>query len=177
MSLPLVSVILQGIVTLMFIGSWIVARRNLLVYRQQSQAGLLKHAMDEYRALVVDDVFERYAEELEQWKSALLDSQDLQPTMAYYTKFTHISRIGFFYDHLGLLVRQGLLDFELCFEVVPMPYKFWEDTREFREVMKAATYAEFWDPFEALHDRYVAERRRRGRPPTFSELLRRSLKA
>lgn len=171
MSLQLVSVLLQAFVASMFAGSLIVAFRNLVIFRHQSQAAVLKQAMQDYQALVADDAFEHYEAEVERWRTAMLESTELQPTMAYYTKFTYISRIGFFYDHLGLLVRQGLLDFELCFEVVPMPYKFWNDTAEFREMMKKATYAEFWDPFEHLHDRYMAERARRAQPTSIKALI------
>lgn len=173
MSLQLISVLLQATVMVIFVGSLIVARRNLLVYRQQGQASLLKTAMEDYRALVADDVFDNYHQELEEWRASMRDRDGLQPHMAYYTKFSNISRVGFFYDHLGLIVRQGLLDFEMCFEVVPMPYKFWDDTREFRELMKKATYSEFWDPFEYLYDRYMAERRVRGQVADIDVLLAR----
>lgn len=169
MSLQLFSVLLQAFVASIFLGSLVVAFRNLVIFRHQAQAAVLKQAMMDYQALVAADAFEHYQAEVERWQTAMLESSELQPTMAYYTKFTYISQVGFFYDHLGLLVRQGLLDFELCFEVVPMPYKFWNDTAEFREMMKKATYAEFWDPFEYLHDRYMAERARRVEPqPLFS---------
>jgi len=175
MTLQLISVLLQGFVAAMFGGSLIVGYRNLVIFRHQSQASVLKQAMQDYQALVADDAFEYYQGELESWRTAMLESSELQPTMAYYTKFTYISRIGFFYDHLGLLVRQGLLDFELCFEVVPMPYKFWNDTAEFRALMKNATYAEFWDPFEHLHNRYMAERARRARPDNLRALIERTV--
>ena len=171
MTLEVVSVVLQGVVAFMFGGSLLVARRNLIAFRHHHQSNLLKSVMADYRELVAEGVFDEYQRDLDSWRTELLDSEPLAPKMAYYTRFDRISRIGFFYDHVGLLVRQGLLDFKLCFEVVPMPYAFWKDTREFRAVMKRATYAQFWDPFEYLHDRYERERSVRGRPATLRSML------
>ncbi len=166
----MLSVMLQGVVALLFAGSLLVAQRNLGLFRHNHQAMLLKSGMDEYRALVTQEAFDTYPDELESWRRSLAESE-LAPTMAYYTRLGTISQIGLFYDWVGLLVRKGLLDFDLCFEVVPMPYKFWADTQEFRAMMKEATYSEFWDPFEYLHGRYVAERRRRTDPPSIRSLI------
>ena len=171
MTLPIISAVLQGVVALLFAGSLAVALRNLALFRHNHQAMLLKSVMDDYRALVADDAFEAYVDELAAWKQEMLNAEGLAPTMAYYTKLSRLSQIGFFYDHVGLLVQQGLLDFALCFEVLPMPYRFWHDTREFRALMKKATYAGFWDPFEYLHDRYERERARRHPPQELSQLI------
>lgn len=172
MTLQALSVALQGAVVLLIGGSLLVARRNLVLFRHNHQAMLLKSVMDEYRALVAEDVFDAYPEELASWQRSM-EETELAPTMAYYTRLGAISRIGLFYDWVGLLVRDGLLDFELCFEVVPLPFKFWEDTQEFRSLMKSATYAGFWDPFEYLHRRYLERRASERQRPTLRALLNR----
>lgn len=171
MTLQALSVALQGAVVLLIGGSLLVARRNLVLFRHNHQAMLLKSVMDEYRALVAEDVFDTYPAELASWQHSL-EETELAPTMAYYTRLGAISRIGLFYDWVGLLVRDGLLDFELCFEVVPMPFKFWDDTQSFRTLMKSATYAGFWDPFEYLHGRYLSRRSSQRTRPSLRALLR-----
>lgn len=169
--LQLLSVILQALVTCIFIGSFFIAYHNLRIFRQNHNAMVLKTVMNDYKKLVADEVFDKYPEELESWKYRLLES-DFSPTMAYYNQLGIISRIGSFYDYVGMLLQKGLLDFDLCFEMVPFPYKFWEDTQEFRKIMKQATYAEFWDFFESLHNRYRTELAKRQKPHPLEKLLR-----
>jgi hypothetical protein len=163
---------MQGYVTVVFTVSLWFAWRNLRLFNHTHQANLLKSVVDDYRRLVEQDAFENYEAELEEWKRKLVGS-DMTPVMVYDTKLSSIAQIGHFYDHLGLLLRQGLLDFRLCFEVVPVPYKFWEETEEFRNVMRRVTYAQFWGAFEHLVRRYRVEKRRRERPMPVQEALRR----
>lgn len=176
MNLQFVSVILQGVVTLFFAASLVVGLWNLRLFHQSHQATLLKGIMEDYRRLVDRGVFDAYEQELQNWREKLKDSE-FAPVLAYDTNFTAISQIGHFYDHVGLLLRKGLLDFQLCFEVLPVPYKFWEDTKDFRGVMKRVTYSEFWDHFEEVVDRYQAEKSRRVAPMTVVQALRRTSRA
>lgn len=172
MSLQFVSVVLQGYVTIVFTVSLWFAWRNLRVFNHTHQAGLLKSITEDYRRLVEQNVFEKYETELEDWQKKLLES-DMTPVMVYDTKLSSIAQIGHFYDHLGLLLRQGLLDFHLCFEIVPVPYKFWEDTKELRSVMRRVTYSEFWSSFEYVVRRYQDEKKHRERPVSVQQALRR----
>lgn len=172
-SLQFVSVCLQATITSLFAGSLWFAWRNLKLFNHTHQASLLKALVEDYRRLVERDVFDQYHGELEEWQKKLLNS-NLAPAMVYNTKLSNLAQIGQFYDHVGILLRQGLLDFHLCFEVIPVPYKFWEDTKDFRAIMKEVTYAEFWDSFEYLVRRYESEREARKRPLSVSQALRRA---
>lgn len=167
--LQALSVSLQGVVTVLFAASFIVALRNLHLFRNNHNATLIKYVLDEYKMLVAEDVFSRYPEELTTWKSQMEDTS-FSPSMSYYTRLNIIARIGSFYEYVGLLVDKRLLDFNLCYEVLPMPYKFWQDMQEFRAIMKQVTYKQFWDYFENLHHKYIEERTKRNAPPPLMKL-------
>jgi hypothetical protein len=66
-------------------------------------------------------------------------------------------------------VRLGYLDFDLIYEVVDFPDKFWDETDEFRKSARTVNWfdankrlPDFWKNFEYLHDRYVERRKLEG---------------
>ncbi len=158
-----IQLFLQAIVTCLFIGSFWLGFHNLQIFRQNHHANLLKIIMSDYMSLVQSDVFENYEKDLDEWKKQLIASE-LSPSKFYYDQLNNLSKIGHYFDHVGLLVNKKLIDFDLVFELLPFPYKFWEDTQEFRKVMQELTYSDFWNQFNYLHEQYMKERAKRDKP-------------
>jgi hypothetical protein len=152
--IPLVALIFQGIITVLFLGSFWIGYKNLREFKKSYMTNTLKSIMDDYQKLINEDAFNCYQQELVTWKNKLADS-DFSPTLFYYNTLNHISRIGQFYEHIGLLVRDELVDFDVLFELLPFPFKFWEDTEEFRTLMQEMTYVDFWLHFHYLRQRYL----------------------
>jgi hypothetical protein len=170
--IPLMALIFQGIIVFLFIGSFWIGYKNLREFRKSSTANTLKTIMDDYQKLIHENEFNCYTKELIDWKEKLADT-DFSPTLFYYNTFNHISRIGQFYEHVGLLVRDEIIDFNVLFELLPFPFKFWEDTSEFREIMQDVTYVDFWLHFQYLRERYIKARRMREPPRRKIEVLKR----
>ena len=170
-SIPLASLVLQLIVALIFVGSLLVGWYNLKVFQRSSSTSTFKLIMDEYRKLIDDHAFDRYPQDLDHWREELVKS-DFSPHTFYYTQLNHISRIGEFYEYVGVLVRHRLGSFELLFELLPFPNKFWEDTLEFQAAMQEIMFADFWNNFVYLHDRYVKMRKERSKPRRKQWVLR-----
>lgn len=170
--IPVVTLIFQGIVAFLFLGSFWIGYRNLREFKKSSTANTLKTIIDDYQKLINDNTFNCYTKELVDWKTKLADT-DFSPTLFYYNTFNHISRIGQFYDHVGLLVRDEIIDFNILFELLPFPFKFWEDTSEFRGIMQDVTYVDFWLHFQYLRERYVEVQSMRKPPKRKAEVLKR----
>lgn len=161
--IPLLSLCFQGSIMLLFLGSFFVAVYNLMAFKQANITNALKSVMDDYWALTQDRVFEKYHEDLKHWRDNLAQTE-LNPLTFYYQHLNYVARVGQFYEMVGVLVRKRLVDFDLLFEVLPFPDKFWQDTREFREVMQQVTYSDFWYNFEFLETVYQQARKQRPRP-------------
>ena len=170
--IELVTLTFQGVIALLFLGSFWIGYKNLREFKKLSTANTLKAIMDDYQKLIDDNVFNNYTQELADWKSKLADT-DFSPTLFYYNTFNHISRIGQFYEHVGLLIRDDIIDFDILFELLPFPFKFWKDTEEFRTLMQEMTYIDFWLHFHYLRQRYVEARELRAPPKRKAEVLQR----
>ena len=170
--MPVMTLIFQGVIALLFLGSFWIGYKNLREFKKLSTANTLKAIMDDYKKLIDDNAFNLYAEELIDWKIKLADS-DFSPAFFYYNTFNHTSRIGQFYEHIGLLVRDEIIDFNILFELLPFPFKFWKDTEEFRTLMQEMTYVDFWLHFHYLRQRYLEARELREPPKRKAEVLQR----
>jgi len=162
--------IFQGIIAILFIGSFFVALYNLRVFKNNHNTITLKNVLDDYRALLKSGVFSRYEEDLEKWKTRMASS-DFQPMFFYYNEMPCVSEIGQFYELVGVLVRNDLIDLNLLFEILPFPDQFWRITFEFRKAMQEITYEHFWDNFEDLRVRYTMKRKSRKPPKKKREVL------
>ncbi|MGE0200118.1 MAG: hypothetical protein AB7P76_04030 [Candidatus Melainabacteria bacterium] len=169
-TIPLATLILQSAVATLILFSVIVAWHNLKIFKRSSATTTLKQIMDDYRTLVMDNAFEVYGDDLVNWRENLVNS-DFSPHTFYYTQLKKIARIGEFYEYVGVLVRNKLVDFDLLFELLPFPDKFWEDTQEFRTAMQEIMFVEFWNNFIYLHKRYMANRATRSKPKAKKSLL------
>lgn len=169
--IAVIAIIFQGIVTVMFVGSFWLGYSNLLVFKKSHLTNTLKIIMEDYQKLVNKNSFNLYGQELVTWKSKLIES-DFRPYLFYYNTLNHISRIGHFYEYVGLLVRNELIDCDTLFELLPFPYKFWEDTVEFRALMQEMTYEDFWSHFQYLHQCYLEIRSQRESPKHKDEVLK-----
>lgn len=167
----MMALIFQGIVAVLFLGSFWVGYSNLRAFKKSHLTNTLKTVLDDYQKLVKEEVFNRYPQDLVAWKEKMADS-DFSPTLFYYNTLNHISRIGQFYEHVGLLVRDELIEFDVLFELLPFPYKFWEDTIEFRTLMQELTYVDFWLHSQYLHQRYLEARSRREPPQRKAQVLK-----
>lgn len=165
-----VATISQITIALVFVGSFIVGFYTLRTMQRSNAVATVKSVMDEYRILTASRSFDEYRTELENWNNALQGSE-LTPHSFYYFQLQHISTIGQFYDYVGLLVMKRLVDFHLLFEILPFPYVFWAETKEFRQAMKEMTYADFWNGFEHLHSRYTQEKSQRDKPRSRKSVL------
>ncbi len=168
--IPLVSIILQGIIAAMFTGSLVVAGHHLRTYKKASTTESLRAILDDYNEMVQEGVFDSYDKDLETWKEKLAASEKA-PVNFYLHHLKSISRIGQFYERVGLLVRQDLVNFDLLFEMLPFPDKFWNETQEFRKTMSEITYVDFWNHFESLHRRYENARKNKDEPKDVSSVL------
>ncbi len=171
-----IQLFLQAFIALLFLGSFIIGVTNLLMFRKNHNASQLKSIMNDYLKMTAEEVFSNYIDDLAQWKTDLAES-DVRPRKFYYDQLNNMSRIGHFYEHVGLLVKKRLLDFHLLFELLPFPYKFWEDTEEFRDIMQKLTYSDFWGHFSYLYTRYEAESRNREKPALKAQLLKKYFKS
>lgn len=161
----------QIIVTVLFMGSFIIAYINVRTFRKSNTTATLKGVMEDYRQLAREGAFSKYEEELIDWKDQL-SSTELTPTNFYYNHFKHTSTIAHFYEHVGILVKYNLIDFEILFELLPFPNKFWEDTKEFQKIMQELTYIDFWIHFIYLHKRYMEAREKRQKPRKKAAILK-----
>ena len=168
--IPLVALIFQGIITVLFLGSFWIGYKNLREFKKSYMTNTLKTIMDDYQKLTNENAFDGYPQELATWKHRLDDS-DFSPTLFYYNTLNHISLIGQFYEHVGLLVRDELVDFDVLYELLPFPHKFWEDTTEFHALMQEMTYMDFWLLFQYLRQRYLEADNRREPPKRKAEVL------
>lgn len=166
-----IALIFQGIITVLFLGSFWVGYGNLLVFKKSYLTNTLKTVMDDYQKLINENAFNCYSQDLMVWKSKMADS-DFSPALCYHNTLKHLSRIGQFYEHVGLLVQDELIDYDILFELLPFPYKFWEDTTEFRTLMQEMTYVDFWSHFQYLHHRYLETRSQRERPKHKADVLK-----
>ena len=160
----------QVAIAIMFAGSFIIGYFNLIAFNRSNTISTLKHLLDEYQALIKRGTFESYENELTNWKEQLATSA-LAPHAFYYKHLKHVSAVGLFYDYVGVMVKKRIVDFSLLFEVLPFPYMFWADTKDFRESMQEVTYANFWENFEYLSDRYYKERSKRDTPKNKQALV------
>lgn len=168
--LVICGLIFQGVIALLFLGSFFVALYNLRVFKNNHNTITMKNMLDDYRSLLKNGVFNQYEEDLEKWKSRMASS-DFQPMFFYYNEMPYVSEIGQFYELVGVLVRNGIIDLDLLFEILPFPERFWQRTREFRTAMQEMTYEHFWDNFEDLRERYARKRRTRKPPKMKREVL------
>lgn len=155
--LELLKLLFQAIVAVSFLGSLIIAAYHLNAYRRASVIAATHEIMDDYYALIENRAFEKYEDDLNQWKNNVIESEFNTGTF-YYNNVQYLSRIGQFYDHVGLMVYKKLIDIDLLFEILPFPDKFWEDCNEFRTIFREASYNRFWYHFEYLRDLYVEKR-------------------
>ncbi len=165
-----VSIGYQVIIVFIFIGSFTVGLGNLRAFQRSNNMIILKNVLDDYRKLVDNNAFEAYLDELATWEEDMAASH-LTAHSYYYNRLRNIAAIGIFYEHLAVLVNKKIVKFELLFEIMPFPDRFWNDTREFQEKMGAISYADFWKNFEQLHDLYAVEREQRANPRTKKQVL------
>ena len=74
-----------------------------------------------------------------------------------------IVSVGHHYEQLGALVRLGYIDFDLVYEVIPFPDRFWDATTSVREEARSnwsngKGLPDFWKNFEYLKMRYEDQR-------------------
>ncbi len=156
----------------MFLGSFVVAMDNLKAYKRSSNLSTLKEVLDDFREICDNNIFDLYEQDLRKWKEQMVETQ-LNPLNFYYQSLPRIAKIGEFYEFAGMLVRKDLIDFELMFEVLPFPDKFWIDTEEFRQAMRDVSYAGFWDNFSYLREQYIDARK--GSPTPKRSLMPKSV--
>jgi hypothetical protein len=72
--------------------------------------------------------------------------------------------VGRHYERMGVLVKLGYLDFDLVYEIISFPDRFWDVTKDFRDKIRNDGWSQgkglddFWRNFEDLHDRYERKR-------------------
>jgi hypothetical protein len=76
------------------------------------------------------------------------------------------TQIAEHYERLGAILRLGYLDFDILFEIVPFPDKFWTDTAALRQKLREnwrgerQSLPDLLDNFRWLCKRYEKERAR-----------------
>ena len=71
--------------------------------------------------------------------------------------------IGGFYEQVGVLVRRGFVDFDLVFDMMPLPDKLWSDSQSIVQAMRTEWVGDFWSNWEYLYIRYAEERIRQNK--------------
>jgi hypothetical protein len=66
--------------------------------------------------------------------------------------------IGGFYEYVGVLVTQGLIDFDLVFELMPMPTEIWESAESLVAGLRNEWIDDFWINWERLIKMYKTQR-------------------
>jgi hypothetical protein len=74
-------------------------------------------------------------------------------------EYSELREVGYHYEYIGILIKRKILPLELCFDLLPFPDKFWNESKEFVNIMREKYLSDFWKNFEYLQEKYKSERK------------------
>jgi hypothetical protein len=93
-------------------------------------------------------------------------------TLYFSKSLGDVSVIGEHYERMGAEVKQGYLDFDLIYEIIPFPDNFWRDSNGLRKLLREKwdgdghSLPDLWENFGYLCELY---RGRRSPDPKYPE--------
>jgi hypothetical protein len=104
--------------------------------------------------------FEKAVTQREELLTSLKINSNQEDINLLYGKqdYAELREVGYHYEYIGILVKRKILPLELCFDLLPFPDKFWNDSQEFIKVMRENYLPDFWENFEYLKEKYNSER-------------------
>lgn len=73
-------------------------------------------------------------------------------------EMAELLRLGGYYDYVGTLVKHGFVDFELVFDMLPMPMSLWESVGPVVQGFRRDWVPDFWNNWEYLVGLYKERR-------------------